>query len=72
MRPDQMKLALLIPAISVVIVAMIAGGMGFIFIGLYKAGAGEWGAIIIGMALVVGVPTVAYMLERILEEDGAG
>ena len=72
MNPDQMKLALLIPAISVVIVAVIAGGLGFIFIGLYKAGAGEWGAIIIGLALVIGVPTVAYLMERMYEGNRAG
>ena len=72
MNPDQMKLALLIPAISVVVVAVIAGGLGFIFIGLYKAGAGEWGAIIIGMALVIGVPTAAYMMERMIERNGTG
>ncbi len=72
MNPDQMKLALLIPAISVLIVAVIAGGLGFIFIGLYKAGAGEWGAIIIGMALVIGVPAVAYLMERTYEGNRGG
>ena len=51
---------------------MIAGGLGFIFIGLYKAGAGEWGAIIIGLALVIGVPTVAYVMERMYEGNRAG
>lgn len=71
MTPDQIKLALLIPAISVVIVSVIAGGLGFIFIGLYKAGAGEWGAIIIGLALVIFVPTIAYLMERRIEGGGA-
>ncbi len=71
MTPDQIKLALLIPAISVVIVSVIAGGLGFIFIGLYKAGAGEWGAIIIGLALVIAVPAIAYLMERRIEGGGA-
>ena len=71
MRPDQIKLALLIPALSVIIVAVIAGGLGFIFVGLYKVGAGEWGAIIIGLALVVFVPVIAFALERFYERGGA-
>ena len=64
MNPDQMKLAMLIPIISLVVVAVIGGGLGFIFIGVGKAGAGEWGAIVIGLALVVLVPLVAFLLER--------
>ena len=72
MRPDQVLLALLIPAASVLIVAIIGGGLGFIFIGLYKAGAGEWGAIIIGLALVVLVPAGAFLAERMIEKGGSG
>lgn len=71
MRPDQLVLALLIPAVSILIVAIIGGGLGFIFIGLYKAGAGEWGAIIIGLALVILVPAAAFLAERMIERGGA-
>jgi ACR3 family arsenite efflux pump ArsB len=72
MNPGHMKLALLIPIISVAIVVVIGGGLGFIFIGAAKAGAGEWGAIIIGMALVVLVPVVAFLLERSFDKKAAG
>ena len=72
MRPDQIKLALLIPALSVVIVAVIGGGIGFIFIGLLKVGWGEWGAVIIGLALVILVPTIAFAMERMYERGGGG
>jgi len=72
MNPDQMKLVLLIPIISIVIVAVIGGGVGFIFIGVDKAGAGEWGAIVIGLALVVLVPVVAFLLERSFDKNATG
>ncbi len=72
MNPDQMKLAMLIPIISVVIVAVVGGGLGFIFIGAGKAGAGEWGAIVIGLALVVLVPVAAFLIERSFDKKTTG
>lgn len=71
MNPDQMKLAMLMPLASILVVVVIGGGLGAIFIGVGKAGGGEWGAIIIGLALVVMVPTVAFLLERLVDRDGA-
>jgi tellurite resistance protein TehA-like permease len=68
MIQNQIKLALLIPIISVAVVVVIGGGLGAIFIGADKAGAGEWGAIIIGLALVVFVPTFAFLLERMADK----
>jgi tellurite resistance protein TehA-like permease len=68
MNPNQMKLAILVPIVSVLIVAVIGGGLGLIFIGTGKAGAGEWGAVIIGLALVVLVPFVAFLFERMADK----
>ena len=67
MNPDQMKLSMLVPIVSVLVVAVIGGGLGAIFIGTGKAGAGEWGAIIIGLALVVLVPFAAFAFERMAD-----
>ena len=53
-------------------VAVIGGGIGFIFIGLLKVGWGEWGAVIIGLALVILVPTIAFAMERMYERGGGG
>ena len=36
MNPNQMKLAILVPIVSVLIVAVIGGGLGLIFIGTGK------------------------------------
>ena len=69
---DQIKLATLIPAISIVIVAIIGGGLGFIMIGIHKMGGGEWGAIIIGLALVVAVPVIAFLMQLRIEQDEKG
>jgi hypothetical protein len=70
MKRDRMMMATLFPLLAVVTVAVIAFGLGSIFIGLSKIGAGHWGAIIIGVALVVGVPSVAFLLERMVEKQG--
>jgi flagellar basal body-associated protein FliL len=64
MNLSQLKLTLLIPIISVVVVVVVGGGLGVIFISTGKAGAGEWGAVVIGLALVIFVPFVAFLLER--------
>lgn len=70
MKKDRMLMATLFPLLAVVTVAVLAFGLGAIFIGLSKAGAGHWGAIIIGAALVIGVPSTAFLLERMTEKRG--
>jgi len=69
---DQIKMAILIPLISVICVAIIGGLIGFIFILLYKTtGLHEWGAVILGMALVVLVPAAAFLLQNYFEKQTA-
>ena len=70
MKTDRMLMAMLFPLLAVVTVAVLAFGLGSIFIGLSKTGAGHWGAIIIGGSLVIGVPSVAFLLERMTEKRG--
>ena len=72
MTQNPLKLAILIPIASVVVVVALGGGLGVLFIGLDKAGAGEWGAVIIGIALVVGVPAVAFLLQQRFEKNETG
>lgn len=69
---DQIKMAILFPLISVISVAIIGGVIGFIFILLFKTtGLGEWGSVILGMALVVLVPTAAFLLQNHFEKQTA-
>ncbi len=55
-------LPMILPLASVILIVIWAGGLGFGFVGLNKTGLGEWGAVIVGMALVVGIPTLAALL----------
>ena len=69
---DQIKMAILFPLISVISVAIIGGVIGFIFILLFKTtGLGEWGSVILGMALVVLVPTAAFLLQNYFDKQTA-
>jgi hypothetical protein len=60
--------ALLYPFLAVVVIVGYAGGLGTIFILLNETEAGEWAVIILGMALVVGVPAVAALGQRMIEK----
>ncbi|MFL2761578.1 MAG: hypothetical protein ACJ0A3_01380 [Dehalococcoidia bacterium] len=59
------KLAVLIPLLSIIIVATISIGLGVLFIALeLYTPLHQWGSAIIGMALVVGLPALAFILQR--------
>ena len=61
----MLKLAVLIPLLSTIIVATISIGLGILFIllELYTP-LHQWGSAIVGMALVIGLPTLAFILQR--------
>ncbi len=61
---NHMTLAMVIPLLAVLVIVIFAGGLGITFMLLDSTGAGEWGVVGLGTALVVGVPTVAALLER--------
>jgi ACR3 family arsenite efflux pump ArsB len=60
--------ALLFPFLAVVVIVAYAGGLGTVFILLNETEADEWAVIILGMALVVGVPVVAALGQRMIEK----
>ena len=60
-------MAMALPLLAALVVIVWGGGLGVIFIVLNETGAGVWGAIIVGMALVVGVPLLAAMHRPILD-----
>ena len=63
-------LPVILPVAAILFVVVIGGGLGAIFIALASTGIemGElhksWGAIFIGLALVILVPTIAALLAR--------
>ena len=60
----QMGVPMLFPYLAVLIITGFAGGLGVIFILANETTLGEWGVIAIGMALVVGVPATAALVQR--------
>ncbi len=61
---DRMTLAMVIPLLAVLVIVTFAGGLGIIFMLLDSTEAEEWGVVALGTTLVIGVPSVAALLER--------
>ena len=60
---NRPPLPFLLPLAAIMFVVIWGGGLGAIFIVLARKTALEqWGAVIIGLALVVGVPFIASLL----------
>lgn len=60
---SQIRLALLIPLLSVITIVVIGGGIGvalMVMDELYH----EWGVIGLGLVLTIGVPTLSALLQR--------
>ena len=55
-------LPFILPLAAVLFVILWGGGLGVGFILLAKTGIEQWGAVIVGVGLVVGVPAVAALL----------
>jgi hypothetical protein len=60
--------ALMFPVLAVLIVAAFGGGLGFIFIVINEE-VGKWAVIVLGSALVVGVPVAAALGQRMVEKN---
>jgi 4-hydroxybenzoate polyprenyltransferase len=58
--------ALIFPLLSVLVVAVFAGGLGVTFILLKEIS--EWAVVGLGSALVVGVPAAAALGQRMVEK----
>ena len=66
---DRMTLAMVIPLLAVLVIVTFAGGLGVIFMLLDSTAAEEWGVVALGTALVIGVPSVAALLDRGTNQD---
>ena len=65
---QRMLLSMLIPILSLAVIAVFAGGLGILFMVLEAVMHNEIGVIVLGTALVIGVPAAAYILERAVGE----
>ena len=66
---ERIGMAVLFPALAVLIIAAFAGGLGVIFMVLHSTPLEEWAVVIVGMALLVGVPITAALLQQRLERE---
>ena len=58
----RLPLPFILPLLAGLFIVIWGGGLGVSFILLDKTGLEEWGSIIVGMALVIGVPIVGGLL----------
>ena len=67
----EFKFSVLFPFLAIFMIALYGGGLGVLFIVLDET-IGVFSVIILGSALVFGVPIVAYLLTRNepMEESG--
>ena len=65
----NLPLPLLLPLAAALFIAVWAGGLGVIFMVLNDTALEEWGAVIIGMSLVVGIPSVAGLLATVKRDS---
>ena len=61
---NNMKFAILFPILAIITIAAYGGGLGVVFMLINASEMEEVGVIILGSVIVVGVPVVAYLLER--------
>ena len=65
---ERFLLAVLIPLLSIAIIAVFAGGLGVVFMLLEHAMHNEIGVMVLGMMFVVVVPILAYVAQRAVEK----
>ena len=62
-------MALLFPLLAILIVVGFAGGLGVVFLLINEVVVEEWAVVILGVVLVVGVPTAAALAQRRVERS---
>ena len=66
---QRFLLAIGVPILSMVVIAVYAGAVGVTFIQVHHAMHNPWGVVILGMLLVVGVPVVAFLAQNAVEKE---
>jgi hypothetical protein len=62
-------MVVLFPVMSVLVIVLIAGGLGTIFSVIHETTHSEVGVIILGVSLVVGVPALAALAQKRMERE---
>lgn len=64
---QKMMISMLLPMLSIITIIVIAGGLGIIFSLLEISMGNEVGVIILGTAITVLVPLIAFLIQRRIE-----
>ena len=64
-RLDNM--AILFPILAILLIVVFAGGLGVIFTVIHESTHSETGVLILGTALVIGVPAAAAFIQGRIE-----
>ena len=66
---ERMMDSMLFPILAVLTIVVYAGGLGVLFMVIESTAVGIWGVIVLGTAIVVGVPLAAAMLQKMVEKE---
>lgn len=62
---NNLTLSILVPILSFITIAVFSITLGFLFYQVHhNTSFGVGGVIVIGLILLIGTPTIAYLLER--------
>lgn len=66
-RKSPIPLPFLLPILAALFVAVWGGGLGVLFMILAETSLGHWSVVILGVVLVVAVPTIAALVSSALD-----
>ena len=66
---ERMIDAVMFPILAVLTIVIYAGGLGVLFMVIESTAVGVWGVVVLGTAIVIGVPSGAALLQRMAEKE---
>lgn len=66
---ERMIDAVMFPILAILTIVVFAGGLGVIFMVIETTAVGVWGVIVVGTAIVIGVPSGAALLQNMAEKE---
>ncbi|MCH7745568.1 MAG: hypothetical protein IIC84_05780 [Chloroflexi bacterium] len=66
---ERMIDAVMFPILAILTIVVFAGGLGVIFMVIETTAVGVWGVVVVGTAIVIGVPSGAALLQNMAEKE---
>ena len=64
---ERNMFAVLLPFLAVITIAVFAGGLGVIFMLLESTAMEEWGVVLLGLIILISVPSIAALAQRAVD-----